>query len=102
MIGCLAVFNRRNGVKAFAYWATTDLSMNAEQIWEHSRSRWKIECMFRDLKQHLSFGRLPCASEESADLSIYLPLIIYTSLRLDHTNWGCEADQSIGKMTAFF
>lgn len=100
MLACVAVYNRRNGAKAFAYWVSTDLSMNAEQIWEHSRGRWRIECLFRDLKQNLSFGRLPCASKEAADLSICLPLIIYTSLRLEFTQWGCEAGQSIGKMVA--
>ena len=100
MLGCVAVYNRRNGSKAFAYWASTDLSLTAERIWELSRGRWKIECMFRDLKQNLSFGRLPCASKEAADLSICLPFIIYTSLRLDYAHWGCEANQSIGKMIA--
>jgi hypothetical protein len=100
MLGCLAVYNRRNGAQAFAYWAATDLSMSSAEIWEHSRGRWRIECMFRDLKQHLSFGRLPCASKEAADLSICLPFIIYSSLRLDSTLWGSTAGQSIGKMVA--
>ena len=66
----LAVYNRKNGIEAFAYYVSTDLSMSGSRIWEITRARWRIECLFRDLKQHLSFGRLPCGGEKAADFAV--------------------------------
>lgn len=100
-VNCVAVFNRRNGAKAFAFWSSTNLELPAEKIWELSRGRWKIECLFRDLKQHLSFGRLPVGSEDGANISICIPFILYTSLRQDPEKWGCQVGQSIGAMVGF-
>jgi IS4 transposase len=59
MLNALAVYNRRNGKNAFAYYVSTDLKMIGARIWEITRARWKIEWMFPDLKQNLSFGSLP-------------------------------------------
>jgi len=96
---CIAVYNRRNGKNAFAYYVSTDLSLTGAQLWEFSRARWKIECLFYDLKQNLSFGRLPCAGKEGADLAVCLPMLIYTSLRLDDAKkWGLEEQETIGTM----
>ena len=95
----VAVYNRKNGIDAFAYYVSTDLTMTGEKLWKYSRARWKIECLFRDLKQNLSFGRLPCAGEKAADLAICMPFSIYISLRLDEVNfWGLDSRESIGKM----
>ena len=82
-LNAIAVYNRRNGKDAFAYYASTDLSMSGTTIWEISRSRWRIECLFRDLKQNLSFGRLSCKGENASDLAICIPFLLITSLRLD-------------------
>lgn len=95
----IAVYNRKNGVNAFAYYATTDLSMSGAKLWSLSRARWKIECLFRDIKQNLSFGKLPCSGKESTDLAICLPFALYTSLRLDDPKmWNLDKKESIGKM----
>jgi hypothetical protein len=100
-IKMLAVYNRRNGKNAFAYYASTDLSLTGARLWELSRARWKIECLFRDLKQFLSFGRLPSGGKEAADLAVCFPFMIYTSLRLDAPEyWGLEKQESIGIMVA--
>ena len=100
-IKMLAVYNRRNGKKAFAYYASTDLSLTGARLWEISRARWKIECLFRDLKQFLSFGRLPSGGKEAADLAVCFPFMIYTSLRLDTPEyWGLEKHEAIGTMVA--
>ena len=99
MLNALAVFNRRNGKKAFAYYVSTDLKMTGARIWEISRARWKIECMFRDLKQNLSFGRLPCQGKEASDLAVCMPFTIYTSLLLDGPEyWGLTENESVGTM----
>ena len=98
-IKMLAVYNRLNGKNAFAYYATTDLSLTGARLWELSRARWKIECLFRDLKQFLSFGRLPSGGKEAADLAVCFPFMIYTSLRLDAPEyWGLEKLEAIGIM----
>ena len=83
MVNMIAVYNRFNGKKAFGYYCSTDLTMSGERIWELSRARWKIEVMFRDLKQHLSFGKLPCCTEAAAHLAVCLPLMLYVELRLN-------------------
>ena len=61
-----------------------------------SRARWAIEVMFRDLKQHLGFGRLTFGGEGGAHLSICIPLILYTSLRIDSELWQSHESDSIG------
>ena len=92
-LNAIAVYNRRNGKKAFGYYVTTDLSMSGAKIWEISRARWKIEVMFRDLKQNLSFGRLPSAGESNAHLAVCIPFLILTSLRLSSgKHWDFQSE----------
>lgn len=93
----IAVYNRKNGVSAFAYYATTDLEMSGAKIWLLSRARWFIECLFRDLKQNLAFGRLSCGGKAGADLSICLPMILYASIRLDgDAIWDKKEKDTVG------
>lgn len=100
-LNVIAVYNRKNGTIAFAYYATTDLNMAGSKLWEISRGRWKIECLFRDLKQCLSFGKLPCQGIEAAHLAVCLPFALITSLRLDGAgSWGLDIMESIGKKVA--
>ena len=73
--------------------------MTGARLWELSRARWKIECLFRDLKQNLSLARLPCGGKEAADLSVCLPLFLYTSLQLDPPeDWRLEKREPVGTM----
>jgi hypothetical protein len=98
-LNAIGVFNRRNGRDAFGYYVSTDLSMSRARIWEISRARWKIEVMFRDLKQHLSFGKMPSGSQNAADISICLPMLILVSLRLHSESlWKHPPDDTIGNM----
>jgi hypothetical protein len=100
-INVIAVYNRMNSTKAFAYYATTDLTMAGSKLWELSRARWKIECLFRDLKQTFSFGRLPCVGPEAAHLAVCIPFCLITSLHMDElAKWGLEKTDSIGGMVA--
>jgi hypothetical protein len=94
----IAVYNRMNGANAFAYYATTDLTMSGEKLWQYSRARWSIECLFRDLKQNLSFGRVPCEGEPGADLAVCIPFMLITSIRLDSSAiWKTDKTTTIGK-----
>ena len=95
-VNCIACYSRRNGKNSFAYWASTDLMLTATQIWEMGRARWRIEKFFRELKQHLSFGRLPSGSREATELSICLPFIVYVSLQLEPELWGKQEDVTTG------
>ena len=81
-VKCVAMFNEINDKKAFGYYLSTDAAIAGAQLWRLSRMRWKIECMFRDLKQNLAFGRLPCSGKEGSDLSVCIPILLITSLRL--------------------
>jgi hypothetical protein len=92
----IAVFNNKNDKKAFAYYVSTDDSLLGARLWKLSRARWCIECLFRDLKQNLSFGKLPCGGEGASDLSVCIPLILATSLRLDPEIWSAYSGATIG------
>lgn len=95
----IAVYNRKNGVKAFGYYVSTDLSMTGAKLWELARARWRIERLFRDLKQNLSFGKLPCGGEAGSDVAVVIPFILLVSLRLDPPeNWGLKKADVIGTM----
>jgi hypothetical protein len=98
-IKCIAVYNRRNSVSAFAYYASTDRSLSRARIWMLSRARWAIECIFRTVKQWLSFGRLSCKGENAAHLAVAMPFYIYALLRLEPpTFWGLEEVESPDRM----
>jgi len=79
----IAVYNRINGIKPFAYYATNDTSMTGARLWMYSRGRWAIEVLFRDLKQFFGFGSLTAGGEGGAHMAVCLPLILVTSIRLD-------------------
>ena len=95
----VAVFNSASHSRAFAYYASTDRTMSGARIWLISRARWAIEVLFRELKQNLSFGRLPCRGKNAADLAVCLPFAIYISL-IDEANeiWGLShvVERSVG------
>ncbi|MBF0312129.1 MAG: transposase [Oligoflexia bacterium] len=99
LLNVIAVYNGKNSTTPFAFYATTNLSMSGAELWKYSRARWKIECMFRDLKQNLSWGKLECRGEEGSDLTVCIPFIIYTYLLLDFRG-ECEllCRDSIGLM----
>lgn len=97
-LNAIAVYNRKNGREAFAFYASTDLAMSGARIWQISRSRWAIECLFRDLKQSLSFGRFPSGKENAVNLAVVIPFIVITLLRLDAQTFGLDEKQTIGNM----
>ncbi len=94
----IAVFNKRSSKEAFAYYLSTDRTMPGATVWKISRARWCIEVLFRDLKQNLSFGRLPCSGKNAADLAVCLPLVLVTSLRLHPEIWNSDNSMTIGKI----
>lgn len=101
-LNVIAVYNRRNGKVAYGYYASTDHSMSRATIWEISRARWKIEVMFRDLKQNLSFGKVPSGRKSAADLSVCLPMLILVSMRLrPDTIWDQEPARTTGDMVDY-
>ena len=104
-VKCIAVYNRKNSVSPFAYYVSTDRSISRARIWMLSRARWSIECIFRTLKQGLSFGRLSCIGEEAAHLAVAMPLYLYGRLRLEPPEfWGLtqleSPDRMLGKISA--
>lgn len=99
----IAVYNNRRDTKAFAYYISTNRLMSGAELWALARSRWAIEVLFRDLKQNLAFGRLPCTGKEAADLAVCVPFALIVSLRLDDPAvWGLDKanDDAIGTMLA--
>ena len=99
----IAVYNHRNDKEAFAYYVSTNRTMSGAELWALARSRWAIEVLFRDMKQNLAFGHLPCTGKEAADLAVCVPFALIVSLRLDKpVIWGLsEGDEdSIGTKLA--
>lgn len=95
----IAVYNRKNGKDAFGFYFSNDLSLSGAQLWRYSRARWRIECLFRDLKQNLSFGKLPCQGENAANLAVCFPFILYVSLNLEHKKtWKLRSVESTGSV----
>lgn len=94
----VAVFNKRTSKKAFGYYVSTDRAMPGARVWTLFRARWAIEVLFRDLKQNLSFGTLPCQGKNASDLAVCLPLILVTSLRIRPEIWGMKEGLTIGEM----
>ncbi len=92
----IAVYNRINGATPFAFYATTNVSMTGARLWMYSRARWAIEVMFRDLKQSLGFGGLTAGGEGGAHMAVCIPLILFTSIRLDSKDWGVEKKETLG------
>jgi hypothetical protein len=95
MVKSVAVFNRKNGETPFAFYASTDKSMSPERIWLISRARWKIECMFRDLKSHLGFGRISTSFDSVNDLAVVIPFVIITQFRLNLGAYGLKDGSTI-------
>jgi hypothetical protein len=91
----VAVYDSSSSSHAFAHYMSTDRQMSGARIWSISRARWAIEVLFRNLKQNLSFGRMPCAGKGAADLAVCLPFALYISL-VDEAEevWGIEARKS--------
>mgnify|MGYP001576863682 CR=1 FL=1 len=83
LLNAISMYNRKNSLSTFAIYATNDLTMSGAKLWKFSRARWKIECLFRDLKQNLSWGKLGCSGEEGADLAVCIPFIVYTFLTIN-------------------
>jgi len=97
----IAVYNRRNSVAPFAYYASTDRSISRARIWMLSRARWSIEFIFRTTKQWLSFGRLSCSGENAAHLAVAMPFYLYSLLRLEPPSfWGLNELESPDRMLA--
>lgn len=97
----IAVYNRRNSTNAFAYYASTNQAMSRARIWMLSRARWSIECIFRTVKQCLSFGRLSCGGESAAHLAVGMPFYLYALLQLEPPQfWGLTEKESPDRMLA--
>ena len=97
-IKVVALYNKRSSHQAFGYYASTDRTMPGATVWKIFRARWAIEVLFRDLKQNLSFGNLPCGGANASDLAVCLPFALIISLRLKPEIWQTDAGRTIGEM----
>lgn len=92
IIAAVGVYNRKNGRDAFAFYACSELSVSGAEIWQVSRARWAIECLFRDLKQNLSFGKFHCSNDNASHLAVVVPFIIVTVMRIEPEILGCQSN----------
>jgi hypothetical protein len=99
-IKVVALYNKRSSRQAFGYFSSTDRTMPGATVWKIYRARWAIEVLFRDMKQNLSFGSLPCGGENASDLAVCIPFALVVSLRLKPEIWQTEPNRTIGEMIA--
>ena len=97
-IKAIACFNRKNGKDAFAFYATTDRQMPGARVWKIFRDRWKIECLFYDLKNHLNFGQLSTSKDKVNELAIVIPFVLITYFRLNPGMFNFKSNQTISHM----
>jgi SRSO17 transposase len=61
---------------------TIDLDMAPEQLLQMVAARWSLENAFKDMKEHLGFGKWQCRKEDAVKRSVPLTCIAYSSLFL--------------------
>jgi len=74
--------------------------MPGATVWKIFRARWAIGVLFRDLKQNLSFGTLPCSGKNASDLAVCIPFALIVSLRLKPKFWKVDPGLTVGEMLA--
>lgn len=94
----IAAYNRKNSSEAFAFYASNDVTISGARIWFLFRMRWKIECLFYDLKNHLNFGRLSSSNDKVNNLAIVIPFVLLVQLRIKPDSFGLETGLTISTM----
>lgn len=94
-LAVIGMYNHSANKSAFAFYASSDVSLSGAKIWELSRARWAIESMFRDLKYHLGFGDWCVSNLSDCNLSICVPLIIASFIRIFPKKINLEKGTSI-------
>jgi len=59
---------------------TNHLTLSPENVVEYYNLRWKIECIFRDLKDHLAFDHYQIRSIKAITRHWHLCVLAYTFL----------------------
>lgn len=68
--------------KVTSYFFCTDLSRPVSSIITAVAARWSLENAFKDMKQHLGFGKWQCWSERSVIRSVPMSCAAYSTLML--------------------
>lgn len=98
-IKVVSAFNRKNAKSPFAFYASTERTMPGARVWKIFRERWKIECLFFDLKNHLNFGRLSVSDDKANELAFVIPFVIITYLRINPGAFNLKKGMTVAKMT---
>ena len=97
-IKAVACYNTETDKKAFAYYASTDLTLSGARIWSLFRTRWYIECLFYDLKNHLNLGKISTKHERVNELAFVIPFVILVYMRLNPGAFGLVSGQTVSTM----
>lgn len=97
-IKAVACYNEKRDKKAFAYYASTELTLSGARIWSLFRARWSIECLFRDLKSHLNLGKISTKYENVNELAFVIPFVILVYMRLKPGSFGLLPGQTVSTM----
>lgn len=101
VIAC-AVYNQPKDADFFAVYLSNDLTLSGADLWTYSRARWRIEEMFRILKQNLGFLSLPLKGKQGCFVNICFPFLVLCSIYCDAELWNGSDKYSVGKVLRIF
>ena len=101
VIAC-AVYNRPKDADFFAVYLSNDLTLSGSDLWACSRARWRIEEMFRILKQNLGFLSLPLSGKQACFANICLPFLVLCSIYCEPELWNGSEKYSVGRNLCIF
>ena len=101
VIAC-AVYNRSSDADFFAVYLSNDLRLSGADLWTYSRARWRIEEMFRILKQNLGFLSMPLSGKQACFANICLPFLVLCSIYCEPELWNGSEKYSVGRSLRIF
>ena len=101
VIAC-AVYNRSSDSDFFAVYHSNDLSLSGADLWVYSRARWRIEEMFRILKQNLGFLSLPLRGKQGCFANICMSFLVLCSIYIEPELWNGNEKYSVGRTLGIF
>ena len=83
-INLVVVFTKRKGKWTHKNYFSTDLNLEANNLIEYYRSRFQIEFLYRDAKQHTSLNHCQARSEKKLHMHFNLALTAVNIAKITH------------------
>lgn len=97
---CKVVFKNGDGTRGVLYLATSDLTLNAEQIATIYKKRWNVEQYHESLKGNVSIGKSPAKRVQTQKAHIIAAL--YAFVKLERISAKLSRNRHELKSTIYF